>query len=83
MARVVKEYEKIYEGPLTKRIKVRVSENPKLIGSKARQRFDLYIDGMTVAEYYAACEAAGHVYRNYSLDIEWDKHPIHGFIALV
>jgi hypothetical protein len=58
-----------------------VPNNPKRQGSKARRRFSLYDDGITVAEYYDKCvrtmnDPSGHQY-----DIEWDLD--HKFIKLV
>jgi hypothetical protein len=62
-------HEKVYEGSRYLRIKVLVADNLNVLARKPYNRFNLYVDGMTVAKYYSACEAAGHVYRNYSLDI--------------
>lgn len=39
---------------LTAKITMLVKENPKRVGSKSRDRFDGYKDGMTVAEALAA-----------------------------
>ena len=55
------------------------AENPKVPGSKARARFALYATNATVAQYVAACIAAGHSRRNAVADIAWDLK--HGFIA--
>jgi hypothetical protein len=53
-------------------ITVLVSENPKKVGSKSYDRFNLYKTGMTVAEYVAAGGFLG--------DIRWDVR--HGFISV-
>jgi len=63
---------RVYKGPLTKRITVLVPNNPKTPGKLCYRRFGLYSLGMTVAEYYLACEQIGEKPRRYKLDIEWD-----------
>ena len=54
-------------------IKLLTQENPKRPGTKARARFDLYEDGMTVQQFLAA--------GGQRVDINWDKK--HGFIEVV
>jgi hypothetical protein len=53
-------------------VRLCVNENPKMIGSACRKRFDLYRDGMTVDDAMKA-----GVWRQ---DIQWDL--AHGFIRL-
>jgi hypothetical protein len=72
--------ERAYKGPLTRRITLSVSGNPKTPGKKCYRRFGFYRNGMTVGEYYFACEQAEETPRNYTRDIEWDWD--HGFIRL-
>nr|WP_299904933.1 acetyl/propionyl/methylcrotonyl-CoA carboxylase subunit alpha [uncultured Paracoccus sp.] len=55
-------------------INLLVASNPKQLNSMARERFDLYRDGMTVGEYV---ELAGAKAR---ADIRWDTE--HNFISL-
>lgn len=59
------------------RIEVRIGTNPKRAGSRAHARFALYRDGMTVAEYKAACiELEGAKARagfRYLADLHWDQ----------
>lgn len=59
------------------RIEVRVSQNPKRAGTKAHARFALYRDGMTVAEYKAACTAHDGKHARpgfrYLGDLKWDE----------
>jgi hypothetical protein len=62
-----------YRGPLTKKINVLAANNPKLVGSQSNRRFALYKTGMTIDEYYAACEEAGENVKYAALDIEWDQ----------
>lgn len=69
-----------YNGPLTKRIVVLVANNPKTPGKLCHRRFELYRPGMTVKEYYRACEQIGEEPHRYKLDIEWDLE--HHFIRL-
>ncbi len=66
------------------RIEVRVADNPKRKGSKAHARFALYRDGMTVAEFKAACvkhdgKSARPAHR-YLADLHWDEK--HQFITV-
>jgi hypothetical protein len=63
---------RVYKGPPTKCITVLVPNNPKTPGKLCHRRFGLYRPGMTVAEYYLACEQIGEKSRRYKLDIEWD-----------
>jgi hypothetical protein len=59
-----------YEEPMTRRIRKVVSGNPKR--GKSRLRFAQYRTGMTVQEYFDACEALG--IPNHGLfDITWDS----------
>jgi hypothetical protein len=69
-----------YKGPLTSRITLSVPNNPKTPGKKCYRRFGFYRNGMTVGEYYLACEQAEEDPRNYTRDIEWDLD--HEFIRL-
>jgi hypothetical protein len=62
-----------YKGPLTRRITVLEPNNPKRPGTQANRRFALYRNGMTVDEYYSACEEAGENVKYAALDIEWDS----------
>lgn len=54
--------------------------NPKKVGSASHTRFQLYASHSTVADYVAACIAAGQSRRNATADIAWDLK--HGFIAV-
>jgi hypothetical protein len=54
------------------KIKLLVKENPKKAGSKARTRFALYKDGMTVGQFLSA--------GGLRIDLEWDAK--HAFIAI-
>jgi len=71
---------RVYTGSFSRRIKVLAPNNPKREGSKSRLRFDLYRTGMTIAEYYLACEQAGQNPRIFHWDINWDLD--HRFIEL-
>lgn len=62
------------------KIRIKVSDNPKQIGSKARQRFALYDSGMTVETYVAACKNKTTSGKYALNDITWDLE--HGFIEL-
>jgi len=59
-----------YKGPLSAKVTLLASVNPKI--GKSRERFALYKQGMTVAEYYWRCECARHEAKRYKSDIEWD-----------
>jgi hypothetical protein len=65
-------------------IRLVVPENPKQLGRKARERFALYRDGMTVEEYGNACHSAPEstkVQKNdYLVDITADV--ARGYIRL-
>lgn len=61
-------------------IRLLAKDNPKQKGSAARARFALYRDGMTVAEYFAACMQAGFTKRNVSDDLRYDQE--HGSIKI-
>jgi hypothetical protein len=68
-----------YEGSLSRRIRILVSENPKEAGSDSSVRFDQYRAGMTIQEYIDACDKLN--VPNYALsDITWDAE--RHFIAL-
>ncbi len=66
------------------RIELRVNKNPKRKGSKANKRFALYVDGMTVAEYKAACVKVEGTDAlpgyGYLMDLRWDEP--RGFITV-
>jgi len=68
-----------YDGPISRRIKKLVQENPKK--GNSRIRFAQYRTGMTVQEYIHACEALD--IPNHALfDITWDTDPKRRFIEL-
>jgi hypothetical protein len=58
-----------------------IKPNEKLPGSKARHRYALYVDGMSVAQYVFACKSTGAPRAGDALlDIQWDID--HGFIKV-
>lgn len=79
MAKINDKVTKRWKGDPSTTIRVRIRQNPKREGSKAAERFDLYRDGMTVAQYVKACESAPRG-QDALLDIAWDQE--HGFIEL-
>lgn len=61
-------------------ITIKSGKNPKRPGTAACARFALYIDGMTVTEYLAACVALqGGKTGDYRSDLTWDD--TRGFIG--
>ena len=60
-----------WTGDLDSVIRLEVQENPKRLGSKCRQRFDRYKNGMTVREYVRACTDAPRP-NDALADITWD-----------
>jgi hypothetical protein len=67
-----------YEGSVTQRI-TNIVPNPKQQGSKARIRFGLYRDRMTIADYIRECETVGESHIAL-FDITYDLN--HRFIEL-
>lgn len=65
---------------LGKRIRILSEGNPKAKGSKAARRFDMYKNGMTVADYIKLVLAGGETRRKAVRDIGHDTE--HGFISL-
>jgi hypothetical protein len=62
------------------RIRLVAKTNPKHKGSAARERYHQYSDGMTIEDYFRACDRLN--VRNHALfDITWDVG--HGFIELI
>lgn len=59
---------------------VAVQANPKKAGSKSHARFALYSAGQSVADFVAACVAAGFPEREARADISWDRRK--GFITI-
>lgn len=57
-----------------------VVANPKKAGSRSHARFALYRAGQTIAEFYAACVAAGFPESEARADISWDRRK--GFITV-
>jgi hypothetical protein len=76
-----------WKGDFQSIIRLEHPENPKRPGSKARERYKLYRDGMTVQDYVNACESApksARVRRNDALvDLAWDSNKDHNFIRIV
>jgi len=68
-----------YDGPSHRRIRLLVKANPKK--GKAALRFAKYRDGMTVEEYFRACEPLGPP-KHAVFDITWDADPKRKFIEL-
>jgi len=69
-----------WKGDTQSVIRVNVSENPKRLGSKCRERFDRCRNGMTVREYQAACKSAPRP-NDALADIAWDSK--RGFIEIL
>ncbi len=68
-----------YEGSQSRRIRVIRIQYPKR--GNAATRYAQYRTGMTVREYFQACEALA--VPNYAIfDITWDTDPKRGFIEL-
>lgn len=68
-----------YRGPMSRRIRKIEADNPKR--GRSRVRFAQYRNGMTVQEYFDACEALG-VPNHALFDITWDADPKRKFIEL-
>jgi hypothetical protein len=66
-----KKVTKRWKGDPATTIRVLTRQNPKLEGSKAAYRYDLYKSGMTVAQYVKACEGVPRG-QDALLDIAWD-----------
>jgi len=61
-----------------------LKKNPKRPGSMSYKRFSVYVDGMTVAQYFDAVRAqigASEV-RNCTLDLQFDSDPERGYIRI-
>jgi len=64
--------QKARQAMLARTVSLEVVENPKRDGSKARDRFAFYQDGMTVKEFLEAGGTMGDIYHDQG----------HGFITL-
>jgi hypothetical protein len=65
-------------------IRLRVTDNPKRVGSKSWLRFALYADRMTVGQYIDAVQNQfGDVEAGRCLqDLQWDSDPNRAFICI-
>jgi prevent-host-death family protein len=54
-------------------VRVLANDNPKRVGYRSRERFALYRDGMTVADYVAAVIGFGDKEQTALDDLVWDQ----------